>query len=139
MHFITGGFFNGKGAWVKSFYRLDERKDFGWFSAYRGERFRVPVEELDKDLVVLEGMEQWVKNFAEAGEMEMFLKNWLKWERASHGRTVVMIGADLTKGVVPVDAQDRKWRDKAGRLFQFLSRHAERVDLVWYGIGQKLK
>ena len=51
----------------------------------------------------------------------------------------ILILRDIFCGVVPVDAQDRAWRQRTGRLAQYLSREAVRVSRIFCGLEQRLK
>ncbi|KON85708.1 hypothetical protein AF332_01930 [Sporosarcina globispora] len=141
MHFVTGGAFNGKSRWVKEFYQLDGTPH-KWISAYHDE----PAAELDHSLIILEGIEMMIREWAQAIELgeirdkwrEMLAK-WLEWEKEDNNRKIVLIGSDISKGIVPMEAADRKWRDASGWAFQDAAAAADRVDLIWYGISQKIK
>jgi adenosylcobinamide kinase / adenosylcobinamide-phosphate guanylyltransferase len=141
MHFITGGRFNGKSEWVKGYYHL-ENTPHKWISAYHSE---LPGD-LDQKLIVFEGIEQMIREWSAALEFEeirdkwqALLEKWLKWEKAAVNRKMVLIGSDISKGIVPMEAADRKWRDATGWAFQDAAAAADRVDLIWYGISQKIK
>lgn len=146
MHFITGGAFNGKAKWVRNFYKIKERHDVIWISAYKHQALPMMLHDFGKDLVVLEGAEQWVREISVRSDLKGFreewknvLRNWHLWETESPERTLVIIGADITKGIVPVKKEHRNWRDCTGWAFQDIVGLADRVDLIWYGIGQRLK
>lgn len=142
MHFVTGGAFNGKSKWVKEFYQLDE-VPHQWVSAYRGET----AVEFDRNApVIMEGIEVWLRNGLKAsavGEVRERWKNqlvtWLDWEKEDIHRKIVLIGTDITKGIVPMEAEDRKWRDVTGWAYQDIAAVSDRVDLIWYGINRKIK
>lgn len=51
----------------------------------------------------------------------------------------IIIGDEVGCGVVPIEPQDRDWRDETGRVYQLLARNARRVTRVWGGIPQVLK
>ena len=51
----------------------------------------------------------------------------------------VVILRDIFCGVVPCSAEEREWRQKTGRLAQYLSREAERVSRIFCGLEQRLK
>ncbi len=144
MHFVTGGAFNGKSNWVKDFYQLEDTPHL-WLSAYRGAELPAGIGEWEKkDVVVLEGIELWLKSMSGRSldvreQWQTFLQAWKSWERGAEGRMLILIGSDITKGIVPIDAEERKWRDAAGWAFQDTAAAADQVDLVWYGIRQKLK
>lgn len=140
MHFITGGAFNGKRAWVK--------KKYGpgwWHSAYQG----VPILQevlIKDDLLILEGVEIWLKALTEKYDsnqcLEIWnscLENWILWESAQQNRKLVVIGTDITKGIVPMESENRLWRDVTGWAYQQLAAKAEQVEIIWYGLNQTIK
>ncbi|MEQ2528694.1 hypothetical protein EKG37_17150 [Robertmurraya yapensis] len=132
MHFVTGGAYNGKRQWVRD--RYPEAK---WVSAYMGDPFLV---ELDGLVVVLEGLEQWVKGSSHTREeWKRQLEKWLTWENEDPSRQVVLIGSDISKGIVPMEKEDRDWRDMTGWVYQDVTAVSRQVDLIWYGINQTIK
>lgn len=144
MHFVTGGAYNGKSKWVKNFYGLTE--DHCWKSAYDQQKIPLNVSRFYGEVVVLEGVEQWIKGLTvDSGHEECraiwqsLLGIWRSWESEQQARTVVIIGADITKGIVPMEKEDRDWRDLTGWAFQDLAAVADRVDVIWYGLNQQLK
>ena len=145
MQFVTGGAFNGKSSWVRAYNQINGDNS-RWFSAYREDILPASLDHLDKKMVILEGIEQWVKGLlteleAEKvrGQWHALLENWQMWERAEQGRTVILIGSDITKGIVPAEAENRVWRDVTGKVFQDSASFCERADLIWYGLNKRLK
>ena len=51
----------------------------------------------------------------------------------------VLIAADLSCSVVPMDPLERAWREENGKMLRMLAEHAERVIRVWYGLAQVIK
>ena len=51
----------------------------------------------------------------------------------------VIICCDIFCSVVPMGADNRKWRQETGRLCQYLSKEAESVTRIFCGLEQKLK
>lgn len=142
MHFVTGGSFNGKAKWVREQYQLAEREST-WISAYQGDE--IPVLN-GKQIIVLEGIEWWIRQINQTipadecrEKWQSLVREWLKWESMDQQRKLVLIGSDISKGIVPMAAEDRWWRDTTGWVYQDLVSAAERVDVIWYGISQKLK
>lgn len=142
MHFVTGGAFNGKSKWVWEVYQL-EREKHRWISAYKGDSIQEPGPE---PIVVYEGVEAWLEQQATQAGLQHIREEWQarlealsQWERGLSGRRVVLIGTDMSKGIVPVSAGDRKWRDLAGWIYQDMVAASEQADIIWYGIRQKLK
>ena len=51
----------------------------------------------------------------------------------------VLIMQDIFCGVVPMGAENRAWRQKTGRLAQYLSGEADRVSRIFCGLEHRLK
>jgi adenosylcobinamide kinase / adenosylcobinamide-phosphate guanylyltransferase len=142
MHFIIGGSFNGKAAWVKRQYAEEEAS---WHSAYKGEYFPEAAGAAP-NCAILEGIEQWIREDIKRMDKDQAralwkerLDDWLRWEAGVQERKLVLVGTDITKGIVPIEKEDRDWRDASGWIFQDAAAAAERVDLIWYGISRRLK
>lgn len=143
MHFITGGAFNGKRAWVKKTYQVEQ--DNSWLSAYENDPLPRNVNH-HHDFLILEGIEIWLKllseqfNLQQSREMwNSCLNAWLEWEKGTVSRHVIVIGTDITKGIVPLEKENRMWRDLTGWAYQDTAAKAEKVDVIWYGINQTIK
>lgn len=140
MHFVTGGAYNGKGKWVRDEYRMEKKGDF-WVSAYQGDRLISPFHSI----TVIEGMESYIKEsvnkYGEDAKMlwKEKVKEWIDWEKASDNRRLVLIGCDISKGLVPLEEENRMWRDVTGWVYQDIVRSSDRTDVIWYGISEKLK
>lgn len=137
MHFVTGGAFNGKKQWVIKNYKLDQTPH-QWHCFYENKQ----KPELREEIVVLEGIEQYVRKLVEQSSSaskarELFGEQLSSWKKEA--RTLIVIGTDITKGIVPINAFDRFFRDAAGWCFQDIAEAAEKVDIIWYGIAQTIK
>jgi adenosylcobinamide kinase / adenosylcobinamide-phosphate guanylyltransferase len=142
LHFITGGSFNGKRAWVKNTYGLTG----SWLSAYQDAALTEEFNYINSDLLVLEGIEIWIKELTKTYDSYrsreiwiQIINNWLSWEKAEPERKLVVIGTDITKGIVPIVRENRLWRDVTGWAYQDLSAMADKVDVIWYGLNQTIK
>ena len=51
----------------------------------------------------------------------------------------ILILQDIFCGVVPMGAETRAWRQKTGRLAQYLSKEAAQVNRIFCGLEQRLK
>ena len=51
----------------------------------------------------------------------------------------VMISDEVGNGIVPVDAFEREYRERTGRILVELARRADEVERVICGIGQRIK
>ncbi|MFE4894267.1 bifunctional adenosylcobinamide kinase/adenosylcobinamide-phosphate guanylyltransferase [Peribacillus butanolivorans] len=142
MHFVTGGAYNGKTKWVKHFYRLES--ETLWLSGYQKE---LPtMTDFQGNTVVLHGLDAWIQQDAEKMDAESIRKRWKEimadwriWEKEKDDHNCIVIGSDISKGIVPMEAQNRKWRDACGWVFQDVASLSNRVDVIWYGINQQIK
>lgn len=62
-----------------------------------------------------------------------FKANRERWEDC------ILICEDLFCGVVPMGAENRAWRQKTGRLCQYLAKEASQVSRIFCGLEQRLK
>ena len=51
----------------------------------------------------------------------------------------ILICQDIFCGVVPMGAENRAWRQKTGRLCQYLAGEAQQVSRIFCGLEQRLK
>ncbi|MBV7504651.1 bifunctional adenosylcobinamide kinase/adenosylcobinamide-phosphate guanylyltransferase [Bacillus sp. sid0103] len=144
MHFIIGGAFNGKRAWVKNTYSVYENKH--WVSAYDNHSLPINLIDFYQDVVILEGVEIWLKELTATMDADKCrvkwvncLEEWLNWEQAELQRQLIVIGTDISKGIVPMEAANRRWRDVTGWAYQDIAAKSEKVDLIWYGLNQTIK
>jgi len=56
-----------------------------------------------------------------------------EWENS------ILILRDVFCGVVPMEAETRAWRQRTGRLAQYLSKEASQVSRIFCGLEQRLK
>jgi len=78
----------------------------------------------------------------EQSEFEELTARWLNALINGHtGKSQVQIIVldDIGCGVVPLQPEDRIWRERCGRLYCRLTAQAEKVQRVWAGIPQTLK
>jgi adenosylcobinamide kinase / adenosylcobinamide-phosphate guanylyltransferase len=144
MHFITGGAFNGKRAWVKKTYQVDHHD--GWVSAYESQKLPQTLTDFNQNLVILEGIEIWLKILTEDYDINYSriiwntcLNDWLCWEKNGNHRNLVLIGTDISKGIVPLEKENRIWRDLTGWVYQDTATKAKKMDVIWYGLNQSIK
>ncbi|HLR52568.1 MAG TPA: bifunctional adenosylcobinamide kinase/adenosylcobinamide-phosphate guanylyltransferase [Candidatus Avamphibacillus sp.] len=145
MHVITGGAYNGKANWVKKTYELNNTS-YTWLSAYKSTPCPEDLLTYDTPCIILEGVEQWIKKKIEEkgstfnrDDGRVLIKRWLDWEKQDESHQLIIIGTDISKGIVPIKQEDRLWRDLTGWFYQDLVKHSERFDVIWYGINQQFK
>ncbi|GKU84657.1 bifunctional adenosylcobinamide kinase/adenosylcobinamide-phosphate guanylyltransferase [Niallia sp. NCCP-28] len=146
MHFITGGNFNGKRKWALNFYQLTtQNEELELLSFYKNTAIE-NISLLEKPVLMLVGLEYFVQEkLARLGIEEttcyfrQLFKELISWEEQEEKRRVIVIGSDITKGIVPIEKENREWRDAVGWIYQEAARNAKRVDVIWYGVNDTLK
>ncbi|WP_185819717.1 bifunctional adenosylcobinamide kinase/adenosylcobinamide-phosphate guanylyltransferase [Salibacterium salarium] len=146
MQVVTGGAFNGKKEWVLKQIVTEYHLGHTWFNLYKNMEYGwLPVSDLGDKMVVIEGIEAGLKqamdqkNQAAPLFFQEYLLPLLSWEKKYAEREVIIIGTDISKGIVPLEKQTRDWRDETGRLYQNLFQNADHVYRIWFGIAQQLK
>jgi adenosylcobinamide kinase/adenosylcobinamide-phosphate guanylyltransferase len=90
-------------------------------------------------IVVFEGLEAAIRRIPDVAHWKRMFRIWHEWEQQGAGRTVVWIGSDITQGIVPVEKEERLWRDVTGWCYQQLAQLCDRVDRVWCGLAERMK
>lgn len=125
MRVFIGGAHNGKRDYVRKLLQ-DEKKTVQWFDGV--------LPGPGSGEVVVAGIEKWLAQCGlEEKEAIQHVMN------AVAQRKALLILTDIGRGIVPIDAEQRKLRDVCGRLYQQLIAEAEEVTQIWYGIAQQLK
>lgn len=126
MRVVIGGAHNGKRKFVK---RMLEGTPHRWVDCSTGE-LEIPSD----GKIVVDRIEQWLAQtkLAEEEAVEFILKS-------IEGMDVIFILTDIGRGIVPMDAEQRKLRDTCGRLYQQLIARSDEVTRIWYGLAQTLK
>ncbi|WP_033021126.1 MULTISPECIES: bifunctional adenosylcobinamide kinase/adenosylcobinamide-phosphate guanylyltransferase [Geobacillus] len=138
MHFVVGGAFQGKRKWVRERYGVGDGSHIVWQDGYQAP-YQAPDDVHGAKTVVLDGLEAAIRRVSDVDEWEKRFGDWRRWEAAAPGRTVVWIGTDVTQGIVPVDREERRWRDAVGLCYQRLAAMCSRVDRLWCGLAERLK
>jgi adenosylcobinamide kinase / adenosylcobinamide-phosphate guanylyltransferase len=144
MHFIVGGAFQGKRKWAKQYYQLNDYHSYLWCNGYKTEFF-LPNHKVTQSLVVFEGLETLIRQKLNTNLMscrnewaEAF-QLWQLWENEKPERRVIWIGCDISQGIVPMNEEERNWRDVTGWCYQELVKMCNRVDRVWCGLAERMK
>nr|WP_281063594.1 bifunctional adenosylcobinamide kinase/adenosylcobinamide-phosphate guanylyltransferase [Halobacillus andaensis] len=107
---------------------------------YEGEaaviRQRNAFDKGAASLVIVDQVETMI---GERNDAQKFFQKLMDWERDNDVRQLVFIGTDITSGIVPMEAKDRKWRDDVGFQYQQFMKDAEAVYRIWFGIPQQIK
>ncbi|WP_163527739.1 bifunctional adenosylcobinamide kinase/adenosylcobinamide-phosphate guanylyltransferase [Halobacillus ihumii] len=135
MDFVTGGAYNGKLDWVIEDYDSD-------YTILKEGQIPATV---GTSLLIVNNLEEMIQKDCTKPEeaadrlWEAFYYSLMGWERTDPARQLVMIGTDITGGIVPVQQRDRLWRDRTGFIYQQITNDAKRVFRLWFGISEQLK
>lgn len=124
MILIFGGAYNGKLDFVKEKYNVDEQ-----------EIFFCTKEYLKFEKKVLSGLHIFTKACVlnNINSLELLEKN------IHTLKNKIIICDEINSGIVPVDKIDRAWREETGRVLQFLTKNADTVYRIFFGLEEKLK
>lgn len=127
MKLIIGGYAQGKLAFVRNQYGAEQ------CLVWDGE-LPEKISESEK-LVVINHFHNWVKDCMIKGgspeaETDRFLENF---------SDCIILCDEIGNGIVPMEAFEREYRERTGRIVVELAKKAEEVVRVICGIGQKIK
>lgn len=127
MKLVIGGYAQGKLDYVLSKYHQQE------CMVYDG--ILPDSASLQGRQVVINHFHQWVKDRMSNGgcpeeEIVSFLEDC---------RNCIIISDEVGNGIVPVQAFERDYRERVGRILIQIAKQAEEVERVICGIGQKIK
>lgn len=140
MDFITGGVYNGKGKWVKE-QLLHDQEEYSWIDG--SNLSTLPdSQDIHTSVVVIYHLESVINTYIEQLQQSLLTEHvdqLLEWEKSCKQHQLIVIGTDITKGIVPLEQADRTWRDTVGFTYQYLIQQANRVFLIWFGLSEQLK
>lgn len=127
MKLIIGGYAQGKLNYVLEHDGMQEGRVLDAALPEKGEAIG--------GLVIVNHLHCWIKAVLLRGgcpeeEISGFLKEY---------PGCVLISDEIGNGIVPIDAFEREYRERTGRLLVELAKQAEEVVRVICGIGQKIK
>lgn len=124
MKLIIGGYAQGKLEYVIRTYGLD-----------KGAVLDGVLPENTQETVVVNHFHKWVKNrILEGGNPEDEIV--MLWENCPQ---CIVISDEIGSGIVPLEAGEREYRERMGRILVSIAQNAECVERVFCGIGQRIK
>ncbi|MGN0154766.1 MAG: bifunctional adenosylcobinamide kinase/adenosylcobinamide-phosphate guanylyltransferase [Lachnospiraceae bacterium] len=127
MKLVIGGYAQGKLNYVLQKYDIKTSKILdGEIPENMGEQ---------RETVVINHLHNWirsriVKDGCPEKEILAFVENY---------PDCVIISDEVGNGIVPIEAFEREYRERTGRILVELAKKAEEVERVICGIGQKIK
>ncbi len=140
MYLVTGGAFQGKRKWVKQLLQ-DTSGNILWINSY--EKHEYSLEEFEHtNIVVIEVLEELVRITLEENQREYWshiLSMWNNWEKQGENRRIIIIGCEVGLGIVPLNKEDRDWRDLVGWVYQDFADKSDIVVRIWCGLPEIIK
>lgn len=126
MKLVIGGYAQGKLDYVLSKYHLN--KNIVWDSI-------LPDCTLVKETIIINHLHLWIKNCMLEGrcpeeEILLFLDSC---------QDCIIISDEVGNGIVPINAFEREYRERVGKILIQVAERAEEVERVICKIGQKIK
>lgn len=123
MHLIIGGAYQGKEDYAVRELGMDSEKICHCDLA----------GEPDFSASCIAGLEQFSRRCVRTGREPAEVLEALEL------RGKVLICEDISCGLVPLEAEERAWREATGRMLCALAARAERVTRIFCGLPQRLK
>lgn len=124
MNLIIGGAYQGKRSFAKEAFGLKD-----------ADIYTCSGSEIDFSYPCIDRLEEFTLACVREGKdpIAIFRAHAGTWADST------LICQDIFCGVVPMEAELRKWRNVTGQLCQYLSRDARRVSRIFCGLEQRLK
>lgn len=122
MVLIFGGKYQGKVDYALGKYNLTE-----------GDVFRCTDTDVDYSKKIIADLQEYIWQCTLKG---IEAKEELDWERLEDK---ILICDDVSQGLVPMDKDEREFREMVGRTLTFGGRRAKEVIRVFCGLGNKVK
>ena len=86
-------------------------------------------------IIVINHLHQWVRQcLIDRKNPEQLVQDFLE-----KNLDCIIISDEIGNGIVPIDAFEREYRERTGRILIKLAENAQEVERVICGIGQKIK
>lgn len=134
MILIVGGRAQGKGRFAESCIKAREKSP----DAKRAEDIPESHPQIMDGLQT--AVQQWLADLPQKEEDPASLaRKFRTTVLKDFARDGILICEEIGLGIVPIDREERLWRDVTGHLCCLLAQEAEEVYRVWCGIPQRLK
>ena len=125
MILIFGGSYQGKLEFAKQTFGITDQDVFTCTTN----------NEIDLSRKVIYNLDQaFLRHVREGKESREVLK-----EHLDQLKDKILIVNDISQGIVPMERENRDWREMTGRAMLFLSKEADEVYRVFCGLGSKIK
>ena len=145
MKLIIGGFAQGKLEYVletvKAAYCLIDETNFQNHEEHPAEGgafIDSAILTADAEVVIINHLHLIIREIGQKESAKAWIHKLIDVCSVS-GRGLIIISDEVGSGVIPIDADDRKFREDVGRILCDLAREAEHVERIICGLPQILK
>lgn len=85
--------------------------------------------------IIINHFHEWVRESIRNGEDT----ECVVWEYLHRNPDCIIISDEVGNGIVPIDAFEREYRERLGRILIEIAKEAVEVERVICGLGQKIK
>lgn len=125
MRLVMGGKYQGKLAWL-----MEELGAGPQQVAHANAKGEVP-----EGCSILAGLQDWVRLLLHEGKDP---QRWME-ELLAQREDLAITCDEIGCGVVPLQPEERRWREETGRLCCWIAQRAVRVDRVFCGLAETIK
>lgn len=124
MILVFGGSYNGKCQYIKNKYDIREE-----------EIFFCNAENINFNKKVINGLHIFIRScvLKNIDSFALIEKN------KENFKDKIIICDEINSGIVPMNKEDRIWREECGQVMQLLMEECDEAYRVFFGIGEKVK
>lgn len=134
MELYIGGFAQGKLEYVLA-HVADDNKYMIIDCANDGYMEKIKEADTFNEKILINHMHIWVKDLLKKGK-EPYCEI---LSFAQKHTEAIFICDEIGSGIIPMEKEDRIWREETGRIVVDLAKKAEKVERILCGLGQRLK
>lgn len=124
MKLIIGGAYQGKCEYAKKKYSIDEKRIFNCDTDGK----------IQFDCDIINHIEKWTYYCVKENIDPCTI-----FFNSIQNKDIIIISDDISCGIVPIDKNDRKWRETNGRLLMRISELSDSVERIFCGFSTRLK
>lgn len=141
MELYIGGYAQGKFSYVSEKYQkskvIDERDIKEIFAFFTGQDF-VFKGNLKEEVLIWNHFHLCMKKCLALGISPEEIKKKIG-KISKKVKKFIIISDEIGNGIVPMEKQERRYREETGRMLEFIAKNSEKVERILCGIPQKIK
>lgn len=132
MKLVIGGYAQGKLAYVR---KKEDGKQCRIYDGTIPEKEQLEETADQENVIIIDHFHAWTREQISRGESPEERAEELMKSPAQ----IIVISDEIGNGIVPMDAFEREYRERTGRILVKLAEQSDEVVRVVCGIGQRIK